>query len=179
MTYFTDEIFDRIEYELTLIWKGHEQVGLTGKMCLYTQPEQDPWRAKNPNLRFWFGSEVAEIQKVIRELRFHYDEGRLPNSPLLLNPLVHQINETGRYEPIGSGVMWCTALTLGVNRLQEESVQRIRDLGAFVGIYQRGENDRAGMKILAFSDVMLPVQDHMRKRFKCQFQKKPKLYLTG
>lgn len=162
MTYFTDEIFDRIEYELTLIWKAHTRVGLEGKMCLYTQPEQDPWRAKNPNIRHWFGPDEKEIETAVRELRFHFDEGRLPNSPLLLNPLVHQINEHGSYEPIGSGVMWCTAFTLGVNRLQEDSIERIRDLGVYVGIYERGENQSSGMKMFAFADrILRPEPDGM------------------
>jgi hypothetical protein len=155
MTYFTDEIFDRIIYELKLIWAGHLHVGLEGKMCLYTQPEQDPWRAKNASIRHWFGSEDKEITDAVRELRFHFDEGHLPNSPLLLNPLVHQINEHGSYEPIGSGVIWCTSFALGVNKLHEDSIKRIRDLGVYVGIYERGENSNAGMKMLAFSDVML------------------------
>lgn len=157
MTYFTDEIFDRIVYELTLIWGAHKRVGLAGKMCLYTQPEQDPWRAKSTSIRHWFSDEPEEIQNAVREIRFHYDEGRLPNSPLLLNPLVHQVNETGRYEPIGSGVMWCTAFTLGVHKLQDDSIERIKDLGVHVGVYERGDNKRAGLKMLAFSDKVLKV----------------------
>lgn len=158
MTYFTDEIFDRIVYELKLIWAAHTRVGLTGKMCVYTQPEQDPWRAKNANIRHWFGPDDKEIDDAVREIRHHYNEGHLPNSPLLLNPLVHQINEHGSYEPIGSGVMWCTSFALGVNKLQNDSIDRICDLGVHIGIYKRGENDHAGLKMLAFSDVMLPAE---------------------
>ncbi len=156
MTYFTDQIFDHLVYELSLIWEGHKRFNLQGKMCLYTQPEQDPWRAKSANIRHWFGPEKDEIENAVREIRFHYNEGRLPNSPLLLNPLVHQINEYGRYEPVGSGVMWCTAFALGSNKLDDSSLSRIRELGVFVGYYARGENERAGIKMLAFSDEMLP-----------------------
>lgn len=126
-------------------------------MCLYTQPEQDPWRAVNPTLKIWFGDDEKEIIDAVREIRANYNDGNLPNSPLLLNPLVHQIDETGRYEPVGSGVMWSTCLTLGVNRLDDASIKRLEDLGAYVGIYQRGENKRAGLKVVAFSDAMLPV----------------------
>lgn len=155
MTYFTDEIFDHIVAEISMLWAAHLRVGLTGKMCLYTQPEQDPWRAVNPSLKLWVGHEKSEIVDAVREIRAHYNEGNLPNSPLLLNPMVHQIDETGRYEPLGSGVMWSTSFTLGVNRLDETSIKRLKELGAFVGIYQRGENKKAGLKIVAFSDEAL------------------------
>lgn len=155
MSYFTDEIFDRVVYELSLIWAAHQRVGLEGKMCLYTQPEQDPWRAKNANIRHWFGPEKDEIENAIREVRFHYNEGVLPNSPLLLNPLVHQINELGRYEPVGSGVIWGTSFALGSKKLTDDAIKRVRDLGVFAGTYQRGENDQAGLKMLAFSDELL------------------------
>ena len=159
MAYFTDEIFDRIVAELEFIWSAHQRVGLDGKICLYTQPEQDPWRAVNPNLKYWIGNEHDEIMQAVREIRANYNDGNLPNSPLLLNPLVHQIDEQGRYEPIGSGIMWATAFTLGVNRLNPESTARIRDLGVYAGIYKRGENDAAGLKMLAIADRILPVND--------------------
>jgi hypothetical protein len=157
MTYFTDEIFDRMVRELKILWAAHHHVGLSGKMLLYTQPEQDPWRAQNPTLKFWVGETDDEIFGVVREIRNNYNDGHLPNSPLLLNPLVHQINEMGSYEAVGSGVMWATAFTLGVNRMEEEALVRIQELGAFVGVYERGPNKEAGLKIIAFSDEMLPV----------------------
>lgn len=156
MAYFTDEIFDRIVREFTLIWKAHERVGLQGRMCLYTQPEQDPWRAQNPTLKHWFGNDREEITDAVREIRSHYNEGKLPNSPLLLNPLVHEIDETGSYEPVGSGIIWCNAFTLGVHRMDEEAIKRIRDLGVHVGIYRRGENKKAGLKMFAVSSQKLP-----------------------
>lgn len=157
MTYFTDDIFDRIVREIRIIWAAHKHVGLSGKMCLYTQPEQDPWRAQNNTIKVWIGDEEEEIVNAVREIRANYNDGHLPNSPLLLNPLVHQIDETGRYEAVGSGIMWATAYTLGVNRLDHDSVKRLKDLGAMVGTYQRGENKEAGLKIIAFADEMLPV----------------------
>ena len=157
MTYFTDEIFDRILQEIKMLWAAHKNVGLTGKMCLYTQPEQDPWRAKNPTLKIWIGEEDEEIIAAIREIRYNYNDGNLPNSPLLLNPLVHQIDEMGRYEAVGSGVMWATSFMLGINRLDEDSISRLKNLGAMVGTYRRGENMNAGLKIVAFADEMLPV----------------------
>lgn len=159
MTYFTDEIFDRIVAELQFIWNAHQRVGLDGKICLYTQPEQDPWRAVNPNLKFWIGPEKEEIVDAVRDIRQNYNDGNLPNSPLLLNPLVHQIDELGRYEPLGSGIIWATAFTLGVHRLKDESLERIRDLGLNVGIYKRGENDKAGLKIVGVSETALKVNN--------------------
>lgn len=157
MTYFTDEIFDRIVREIKIIWAAHNNVGLDGKMCLYTQPEQDPWRAQNPTLKLWLSNDDKGIIEAVREIRANYNDGNLPNSPLLLNPLVHQIDENGRYEPIGSGIMWSTTFTLGVNRLDDTSAKRLNELGAFTGYYKRGNNNKAGLKIVAFSDKALRV----------------------
>jgi len=153
---FNDTLFDALVHEIRTLWQAHQRVGLTGKMCLYTQPEQDPWRALNPTLKLWIGEDESEIIKGVRELKAQYNNGDLPNSPLLLNPVVHQISETGYYEPVGSGVYWATALALGVTQLSDESVTRLQDLGIQVGFFQRGENKRAGLKLLGFSDTLLP-----------------------
>ncbi len=157
MSYFTDEIFDRIAGEIKMLWAAHKNVGLKGKMCLYTQPEQDPWRAKVPTLKVWLGDSDEEIFTAVREIRANYNDGILPNSPLLIDPLIHQINELGQYEPIGSGVMWATCFTVGINRLDLDALKRLKDLGAYVGLYERGENKQAGLKVVAFADEMLPV----------------------
>ena len=156
MTGFTDTLFDEIVAELSLIWKAHIAVGLNGKMCLYTQMNQDPWRAKNATLRIWFGEEENEIQDAVKQVRQHYEEGRLPNSPLLLNPMVHQIDEFGRYEPIGSGIVWCSSLALGVAGMDEQAVERLEKLGLYCGWFERGSNRKAGLKVVGFSNKILP-----------------------
>ena len=102
MSEFTDKDFDRVVAELELIWAAHQAHGLDGKMCLYTPAEQVPWRSKEPSIKIWFGPD--ETFDAVRKLRHYYNDGNLPNSSPLLNPLVHEINESGSYEPVASGI---------------------------------------------------------------------------
>ncbi len=160
-----DQLFNEITEELRLLWAAHTAVGLRGKMCLYSEPGQETVRAKETGLRLWFGPE--ETTDVVRKLRRYYNEGALPNSPLLLNPMVHTIDESGRYEPKGSGFAWCTAATLGIERLDPRAIDRLRDLGCVAEYLVRGENKQAGLKALLFSKEMLPSLDHGRWALGC------------
>ncbi|MCI5049480.1 MAG: AAA family ATPase [Rickettsiales bacterium] len=139
-----------ISMELTYIWAAHIQVGLKGKMCLFTPENQYPWRAVDGGLCFWFGPD--EIEFAIEKIKEYYNGGVLPNTPLLLNPIVHHMSRDGTAKPIGSGIMWCTALALGVDTLSEEAVDRIDELGVFYDYFERVDNKKAGLKVLAFSD---------------------------
>lgn len=147
MTHYTlDQIFTGIQRELEWIWKQHVAAGLSGKICLYSEKEQDVIRAKEPGLRLWFNAD--EIFETTKKLRRYYNDGGLPNSPLLLNPMVHSINENGSYEPIGSGIFWATAPLLGTDIFDPTALDRLHELGAITGILKRGENARAGLKIV-------------------------------
>lgn len=149
---------DSIRRELTLIWAAHKAVGLNGKMCLYTTPGQDPWRTQEESLKIWFGPD--DIETAVEQVVEYYNNGDLPNTPMLLNPIVHEVNKSGKGKPIGSGIIWCTAFALGIYRLDKEAVERIDDTGAFHSTFQRVNNNKAGMKILAFADrVMEPLAD--------------------
>jgi len=150
-----DKIPEMIADELTLLWAAHHAVGLKGYMCLYSNKEQVPFRAKEAGLEYWFGPDDTET--VIKEILQHYNEGQLPNTPLLLNPIVHKKSDDGSYSPLGSGFAWCTSLSLGVDVLKNESAERIWGLGVHASTFHRGENDRAGLKILAICDEKLPV----------------------
>lgn len=158
MQAYSENILASIELELKTLFTAHKSVGLEGKMCLYTHPDQSLWRAQQPGVRHWFGEN--EIDSAIAKIRELYNEGALPNSPLLLNPIVHEPGENGAMQPLGSGIMWSTSFCLGVAELHDEQIQRISDLGAFATPFIRGENDRAGLKILGFSDEILPVDEH-------------------
>ena len=154
----TDVDESSIALELAYIWAGHHAVGLKGKMCLYTGPTQEPWRGEKENVKFWFGPHDTDA--VIAKLKEYYNGGVLPNTPLLLNPLVHKVKEDGTGKPLGSGIMWGTSFALGIYRLDDEALERIRDLGVFYSPFERGENKRAGLKILAYSDrVIWPMPD--------------------
>jgi len=147
---YTDAVKDSIRRELTVIWAAHQAVGLKGQMCLYTLPVQEPWRSKEASLTYWFGPEDTE--NMIVEIGKHYNEGALPNSPLLLNPLVHDANK----KPLGSGIIWSTGFALGIEVMQQHQRDRITGLGVFTGAVDRGEVHNVGLKMLAFSKKALP-----------------------
>src|SRR4051812_31763712 len=95
------KIPELVTLELDVLWAAHHAVGLKGFMCLYTPSEQIPFRNKQPGIEFWFGPE--DTQSVIQEIQKHYNQGILPNSSLLLNPIVHE-KKSGGYAPLGSGI---------------------------------------------------------------------------
>ena len=68
--------------ELRLLWRAHQRVGLTGKMCLHSMAEGSVWPSKTPGLLFWFGPD--EIELAITHITTHYNKGIFPNTPLLL-----------------------------------------------------------------------------------------------
>lgn len=149
-----EKIPELLENELALLWAAHEAVGLNGLMCLYTPPAQIPFRNKDPGVTFWFSKD--ETKAAIAEILKYYNDGRLPNTTLLLNPIIHEKKIGGSYEPIGSGFAWASSLTLGVEVLEDESAKRVDQLGAMVGTVARGDNERAGLKIIAFCSEALP-----------------------
>ncbi len=158
MNALTSKITNIISTELSLLWAAHKNVGLEGYMCLYTNTEQVPFRSKESGLQFWFNAQ--ENQTAIEEIIKHYNNGHLPNSPLLLNPIIHRKEEDGSYTPIGSGLAWCSALALGVDVLNDFPIERLTGIGAFVSYFQRGGNERSGLKVLAFcNEIQLPEKD--------------------
>ena len=149
-----DPLSELLTQEFALLWAAHRAVGLTGYMCLYSSPTQTPFRSKEPGVIFWF--DEATTPAAIKEIQRHYNEGVLPNTPLLLNPIVHKKNGDGSYTPIGSGIIWSTSLCLGIDVLNNESSERIWELGAHASVFHRGEHDRAGLKIIALCDEAQP-----------------------
>jgi len=139
--------------ELSVLWAAHEAVGLKGHMQLYTRDDQMPFRSKQPGISYWFDKEGTN--DAIVEIIKYYHSGQLPNSPLLLNPIVHK-KEGDKYIPLGSGFAWCSALVLGVENLNDQSAERLIEVGAHVSMFERGDNDRAGLKVIAFSIEALP-----------------------
>jgi hypothetical protein len=154
MSDFDPAIFKAVAKELEIIWKAHRRVGLEGYMCLYSLPDQEPWRSKEPGLAYWFNEQ--EIPKAIEHLKQHYNEGKLPNTPLQLLPVVHKKLPDGNYEPLGSGITWAIAFCLGIDALKPDQPERIRDLGIFTSTFQRGGNNQAGLKMIGFLDKAEP-----------------------
>lgn len=152
------KVSDLVTNELNLIWAAHQNVGLDGYMCLYTNVDQIPFRSKDAGITFWFTKQETQI--AIEKIIEHYNNGRLPNSPLLLNPIVHKKEADGTYKPLGSGIIWGTALILGIDTLGDMPAERLASIGVFSGNFHRGGSDRAGIKAIGFSDtIQLPEAD--------------------
>ena len=157
MTTPIEKIPELIASELQMIWSAHHAVGLDGFMCLYTNAEQVPFRTKEASLHFWFSKD--EIPQAVAEVMKHYNSGHLPNSPLLLNPIVHEKKEDGTYSPLGSGIIWCMSLCLGIDSLKDESASRIWELGVLASTFHRGTDERTGLKIIGICDEVQPVAE--------------------
>jgi len=160
MSQFTEEVELSIRRELEIIWAAHRAVGLNGYMCIYSHPEKDPWIAKEKEFHMWFGPDDSDA--VIEQIKELYHNGKLPNTPVLLNPVVFsEGDEENPPEPLGSGVFWCTSPAQGMDRAEESNLSRPRDIGMFSGYLKRGEVDNAGVKVLGFSNRMLSPIDGM------------------
>lgn len=144
---------DSLRRELAVIWAAHKAVGLEGYMSVYTLAGQEPWRSQHENNVFWFNQ--AETEQAIAHILKLYNDGKLPNTSVLLNPIVHRRTESMDYAPLGSGVFWATALALGIAQLTEDQKQRIEWLNVACSHIHRGENAQAGLKMLGFSDTIL------------------------
>ena len=146
-----DSTLQDIRTELQLVWGANKRVGLNGQMRLYTLPGQDPVRALHAGTERWFTDTPESLDETLQFLKLEYNGGNLPNTPLLLDPFVYNAEK----QKIGTGVIWATALGLGIEDVKPESFERIRGVGAFAGEMQRGPKAAAGIKILAFSDTAL------------------------
>lgn len=141
---------DALMNELRLLWLAHARVGLKGEMCLFSAEGTRPWPSKEPGLKFWFGPEGtgAAVEFFLK----HYNDGAFPYTPLLLNPIVHHKNADGSYAPLGSGIVWSTALALA--DLAEDKRERIASLGLASAYVGRSASTQAGLKILGFCNTI-------------------------
>src|SRR5690606_25968810 len=92
------------------------------------------------------------IEKILE----HFNEGNLPNTSLLLNPIVHE-KKGEDYKPLGSGIVWCTSLCLGIDELNDESAERVWATGVHASPFHRGDSKRGGLKIVGFCDEVQPL----------------------
>lgn len=149
MSDFTDLSAASIKHELALLWKAHHAVGLKGKMILYSPEAQEPWRNHEPGIRIFFGPPDSDV--VIEEIKKYYKNGKLPNTPLLLNPIVHDDDE----KPIGSGIVWAMGLAVGIEKMDPKQQERIKGLDVLCAHFERGEVTQAGLKMVGISKTML------------------------
>lgn len=139
-------MFDAIKKELEIIWGAHKKHGLKGRMKLYTISEKEPWRAAKEGYEFWF--DESNTDAAVNEIISNFNNGKLPNSPLLLNPMLH--DENGK--PVGSGVAWATVICKGIAKLTHKERVRLSEINVYSDHFNRSENRFAGLKLLAFLD---------------------------
>jgi hypothetical protein len=142
-----------IRRELEYLFDAHEAVGLHGFMTLYTIAEEEPWRAVHQGLLHRFDRDG--IADALGFLQQHYNDGKLPNTPLLLDPVIH--DAAGK--PLGSGVMWASVFSLGIHQLSDEAVTRLSELGLMHATFHRADNPSAGVKLLAAADRALAPEE--------------------
>ncbi len=146
-----EDIEKNIKNELEIIWAAHNKHGLKGKMKLYTMAEKEPWRAAVEGFEFWFGPD--EVDLAVAEIIKNYNNGKLPNTPLLLNPVVHD----AKMKTIGSGIAWATIIAKGIAKLDGNEQKRLNEINVNSGFYVRAEIKQAGLKVVAFLDkAILP-----------------------
>ena len=148
-----DSLANNLSNELRLLWAAHGRAGLDGKMCLYSIESDRPWPAKDCGLKFWFGRD--EVDAAVATFLQHYNNGTFPYTPLLLNPIVHRVEADGSHTPLGSGVYWATALT--ITNVGPDKMERIAGTGAAGGYVLRAETQKSGIKILGFSETVVPL----------------------
>lgn len=136
-----------IAEELRLIWRAQQRGGLAGKMCLYAIEGTRPWPSNHPGTRFWFGPD--EIDKAAAFFLQFYNGGTFPYTALLLDPVVYAPQADGSFAPLGSMVLWASAL--GVTPMTPDKPLRLASTGARAGVVARGDEPNAGLKLLAFS----------------------------
>ena len=139
-------MFENIKNELEIIWAAHKKHGLKGRMKLYTISEKEPWRAAKEGYEFWF--DESQTEAAANEIISNYNKGKLPNTPLLLNPVVHDKNG----KPLGSGIAWATVIAKGIAKLAGTEQKRLQGINAYSDPFTRAENKQAGLKIIAFVD---------------------------
>lgn len=146
----SDSQISEVKKEILLILQANSKLGLNGEMRLYTAPEQNNWRSKEEGVEVWFDEKT--IDEAIRKTQYYYNAGLLPNSPLLLDPIMYKKETDGSHIPVGCGVVWATALFTGQQKYSEESLKRMKDIGLLTGLYIRAGTEPSGLKILGFLD---------------------------
>ncbi len=146
----SDAEISEIKKELYLLCSANKRLNLEGDMRLYTVPNQDIWRSKKSGVEVYVNSE--NIDKAIRELQLYNNAGLLPNSPMLLDPVTYIKDSDGVYIPHGCSVIWTTALATGLYKVSNSSLERMKELGLYTGIFIRAGEDESGIKVIGFLD---------------------------
>jgi len=154
--------------ELALVWDANLRFDLTGEMRMFSCPDQQSWRAKLEGFELWFTPENIEEAAIIIER--HYNGGVLPNTPLLLDPVVYRQETNDKGEtirvPHGTGIAWSTAMCVGLEDYNEETGERLDDMKLITGNIIRAGTDDSGRKVLAFLDEPYLFDDENKEEFR-------------
>jgi len=148
----SDRAVKKIKNELAFFWKTNSRFNLKGYMRLYSSPNQDSWRSKQEGVSIWFTEDEESLNRAAEKLQLFYNGGMLPNSPLLLDPVVYSQLSDKSYVPIGTGIIWSSAINIGLETFSQEGEDRIKDLGLLTGKILRAGDEVSGIKIIGFLD---------------------------
>ncbi len=140
-----------IMHEVRLLWHANVNAGLSGRMRLYTAYAQEIWRSQDGGVQLWF--DESDMDMLPERIQFLYNGGILPNSPLLLDPVMYEKNENGQMVPQGTNMAWTTALFTGLAEYERDAEERLKQLGVFASPIMRAGNRLSGLKILCFLDA--------------------------
>jgi hypothetical protein len=157
MLQFTESILQKIKLEISLIWTAHKVHKLEGQMRVYTCESDDFWKSDQPGLEIWFGSSEAEIDDVVEKIGMYYRKGNTPNSPVLLDPIVYEVD--GREPtPIGSGMVWNTIIPED-GAIPDVAFERLKKLGVHYSFLESEQNPEAGIKVIGWVTAPMKVPE--------------------
>jgi hypothetical protein len=144
----SDTMVGRVSNELDLLWASNKRTGLEGKMRLFTVPNQNKWRSKQEGFEYYF--DATETHQAASEIGKLYNAGKLPNTPLLLDPIVYQEDQHKKYKPVGCSIVWATGLNTGLEKFDEHGSERLKALDLYTGHIIRAGQDISGLKAVGF-----------------------------
>ncbi len=154
MRKFSDKIFEEITRELAFIWSAHRVHKLDGKMRIFTPRSVKVWDNSDPGLEVWFGP--GDIPAVIKKLKLFYRSAETPNSVYLLDPIVYKISPSAPPRALGSGIVWATAVCPEGEEVSDQVLERVHELGIYTSLLHRGDNQRAGIKMIGYLKQAAP-----------------------
>lgn len=146
----SDRVVAQIRHELQLLWAANKRAGLDGEMRMYSAPTQDNWRSKKAGTEVWFRDEEEDYVRASRQIQDAYNAGVLPNTPLLIDPVVYKRDEKGYPTPLGTAIVWGNCMCVGKQAFEPSMLDRIKDIGLLTGKIIRAGDEESGLKVLGF-----------------------------
>ena len=163
----TEAKLESLKKEWLLIFAANKKHNLKGEMRLYTPPNQQAWRSKEPAFEVWF--DENDFEGPIEAMELHYNAGMFPNSPLLFDPVVYVKDPDGVRVPLGCSVIWTTAFSTGQEIYNPESEIRIKQLGFATGDFIRAGDNVSGVKALGFRDEPYLFDEEFKNNYRTKY----------